>query len=525
MFSAQAFSKTERYYLLALLAFLIFGFFFRLGDYPLILEESRRAMISLEMTLMDNVWVPLQTGDLYLRKPPVYNWILIGSAQLFGSFSEFSVRFFSVLSHLLLAVVTYLFVRKYVGVVVAALTALSYLVAADILFYFSLLGEIDLFYALITSLGMFYVYHAGQQKKYLSLFLVVYGLTALGFLTKGLSSLPFTAITLLVFFIQQREFKVLLSWRHFVGILCFILLMGGYFWKYHQYADAWGWWHVLFEESSNKVASGGFGEWLNHLAVFPLDTFKNIMPAAFLMPVFFIKSIRQSIGSHSLTRYSLAVFFFNFCVYWLSTEGRSRYIYPLFPFLILVIIYAYHQALAGWVRKYVHGLSMGLLALVSLALPVLFYLPQLEVVNSLTEMVILSYIFLAVLWWFLLRKSIQPYLIILGLLAVLKIVFNSILADTRAESSNAAADKVLSLQWAEKMAGASIYRYGDVRMSYGLVFYLERESKRILKKKDRFLTNAFYFVHEKDIEEIPESAELIDVVEYHLEKILLVQIK
>lgn len=164
MFSAQAFSKTERYYLLALLAFLIFGFFspWRLSaDF----EESRRAMISLEMTLMDNVWVPLQTGDLYLRKPPVYNWILIGSAQLFGSFSEFSVRFFSVLSHLLLAVVTYLFVRKYVGVVVAALTALSYLVAADILFYFSLLGEIDLFYALITSLGMFYVYHAGQQKN------------------------------------------------------------------------------------------------------------------------------------------------------------------------------------------------------------------------------------------------------------------------------------------------------------------------------------------------------------------------
>lgn len=525
MFSAQAFSKTERYYIICLVVLLFFGFFFRLGDYPLILEESRRAMISLEMTLMDNLWVPLQTGDVYLRKPPVYNWILIGSAQLFGSFSEFSVRFFSVLSHLLLAAVTYLFVRKYVGVVVAVLTALSYIVAADILFYFSLLGEIDLFYALITSLGMFYVYHAGQQKKYLSLFLVVYGLTALGFLTKGLSSLPFTAITLLVFFIQQGQFKELLRWRHFVGIAFFLLLIGSYFWKYHQYENAWGWWQILFEESSNKVASGGFGKWLNHLAVFPLDTFKNILPAAFLIPVFFIKSIRQSIGAHSLTRYSLAVFFFNFCVYWLSTEGRSRYIYPLFPFLFLVIIYAYHQTLAGWVRKYVLGLSMGLLALVSLALPVLFYLPQFAVVNGLTEMVILSYIFLALLWGFLLRKTIQPYLIVLGLLAVLKIVFNSILADTRAESSNAAADKVLGMQWAEKMAGDPIYRYGDVRMSYGMVFYLERETKRILEKKDLFLSNAFYFVHEKDIDEIPESAEQIDVVEYDSEKILLIKMK
>lgn len=525
MLADQGFSKKEKYYLFALLVFLLFAFFFRLGDYPLILEETRRAIIALEMTLNENLWVPLQTGDLYLRKPPVYNWFIILFANIFGSFSEFSIRFFSVVSHILLAGVTYLFVKKYFDQVVAVLTALSYLIAVDILFYFSLLGEIDLFYALITAMSMFYVYHAGARQRYLALFLVIYGLTAIGFLTKGLSSLPFLVITLLVYFIQQRKFKLLFSWQHVLGILFFSLILGAFFLKYNQYADAWGWWRVLFEESSIKVIESSFDTWLVHLFIFPFDTLKNILPVALLLPLFYFQKVRETVLAHSLIRYSLAVFFFNICVYWLSTQGSSRYIYSLFPFIILVIVYAYHQQLIYWMERYLRIVAIGLLTLASVILPILLLTPRLEIVNGLLWICLLSLLLVVILWWLLLRNYVRPYLVIMGLLVVLKLGFNSIMADMRTETSYAALDRALGIDYAEQFYQLPMYRYGDVRISLGIVFYLERGRQRILRKNDRFMSNAIYFVHEKDRQVIPEKSELIDVVEYNSEKVYLVKIK
>ena len=232
MIGEQRFSDLEKRLIGFGTVTLIFAYFYNLGIYPLFQEEPRRGIIALEMILQDNYWVPTQQGDLYFRKPPVYNWLLIFSYKLFGEYSELATRFFSVLSHLVMAGLSYWFVKRQLGAFIAIFTSLGFLLVGDILLSASTLGEIDLFYTLITASSIFLIFHLGQQKKYLALFLAVYALTAVGFLTKGLSALPFTAISLLVYFILEKNFRQLLRWQHFAGIGLFAVLVGGYFYMY-----------------------------------------------------------------------------------------------------------------------------------------------------------------------------------------------------------------------------------------------------------------------------------------------------
>lgn len=497
MIGQQPLIKSEKQLIIGGLLLLVFSFFYQLGIYPLYLEEPRRGLISLEMIFQNNYWVPTQTGDLYFRKPPFYNWILIASYKIFGEYSEFATRFFSVLSHLILSLVTFSFVKKYLGQLVAIFVALSLLLSADILVYFSTLGEIDLFYALVTSVSMFAIFHYGEQKKNWKLFLVVYVLTAIGFLTKGLTSLPFTAITLLVYFIHKKRFKELFSLQHIAGITVFALLVGGYFYMYSQHQDVSGWWSTLLSESADKATGGGIAKFFNHLLSFPLDTIKNILPAGLLLPVFFRKGVLAKLKANPLVWYSVLVFVFNFLVYWFSADAKSRYIYPLFPFLLIPLIYIAVDTPKEFWRKFPRILTIVFLILMTLVVPVGFFIDTLDNVDHLFVYLIILLLIDALLWYMFLAKGVRSYVIVLCLMVAIKFTFSAIVPQTRQKETGAAEDKTLALEIAELTKGETLYRYGDVRISLTIVFYVEREREEALYQTDT-MTDGFYFCYKQD---------------------------
>ncbi|MBO3696867.1 glycosyltransferase family 39 protein [Roseivirga sp. E12] len=515
--------KPEKHLIIGALLLLIFSFFYQLGIYPLFLEEPRRGLIALEMIFQDNIWVPTQTGDLYFRKPPVYNWVLIASYKLFGGYTEFATRFFSVFSHLMLSWVTFLFTRKYLGQLTAVLVAMSLLVAADILIYFSTLGEIDLFYALVTAIPIFATYHYGEKKQYWRLFLVVYLFTAIGFLTKGLTSLPYTAITLLVYFIHKRQFKELLRLPHFVGIGLFALLVGGYFFMYSQYEDVTGWWTTLFSESADKATGGGLVKWLEHLITFPLDTIKNILPAGLLIPVLFRKDLLKKLKEDPFVWYCVLVFAFNFLVYWFSTEAKSRYIYPLFPFLIVPIIHIAIQGRSDVWRKVMNVMAYVFIGLFALVPIVGFLSNELEVVTSLNVILSIVLSFVLILWYMFLVKKVRPYIIVLAVMVVLKFGFSAIVPVTRALDTGAAEDKTLGYEIVELTKGQPLHRYGDLRMSLTIVFYVEAGREEPIYQKSDF-EQGFYFVHAEDF---PRHMDYVQHKEfaYWGEPVFLIEIK
>lgn len=489
--------KSEKQLIIGGLILLIFSFFYQLGIYPLYLEEPRRGLISLEMIFQNNYWVPTQTGDLYFRKPPFYNWVLIASYKLFGEYSEFATRFFSVLSHLILSLITFSFTKKYLGQLTAIFVSLSLLLSADILTYFSTLGEIDLFYALVTCVSMFAIYYYGEKKENWKLFLIVYVLTAIGFLTKGLTSLPFTAITLLVYFIHKKRFKELISFPHAAGITVFAVLVGGYFYMYSQYQDVSGWWSTLLSESTEKATSGGVSKFFSHLFSFPLDTIKNILPAGLLLPVFFRKGVMTKLKSNPMVWYCTLVFVFNFLIYWFSIEAKSRYIYPLFPFLLIPLIYIAVDTPKEFWSKLPRILIIVFLSLMTIAAPAGFFVDLLGNVDYLTLYLSILILICALLWYMFLMKRVRPYVILLCLMVAIKFAFSAIVPQTRKKETGAAEDKALAIEMAELTRGEPLHRLGDVRLSLTIVFYLERDREEVLYQTES-MAEGFYICYAED---------------------------
>lgn len=500
MIGERPFAKTELHFLAGCLLLLLFGFFYQLGIYPLFLEEPRRGIIAMEMIFQNNYWVPTQTGDLYFRKPPVYNWVLIGAYKLFGTYSEFATRFFSVMSHLLLSWLTFVVVRKYLGQMMAILAAMSLLLSADILIYFSALGEIDLFYSLVTASSIFAIYYFGEKKKLWSLFVIVYILTAVGFLTKGLTSLPFTAISLLVYFIHKGDFRKLLSIQHFTGITVFLILTGGYFYQYSQYEDVSGWWTTLFSESADKATGGGMVKFLNHLLAFPLETVKNILPAGLLVPLLFRKDLKSVLKSNPFVWFCALIVVFNFPVYWLSIEAKSRYIYPLFPFLVVPLVFLAMENKKPIWSKVLRIMAIVMLSIVTVAIPGLFFIDLLDSVPNKPVLFVVLLSIVLVIWFFFLKKKVRPFLIVLSLSIMVKLTFSAIVPVTRQQDSGAAEDKQLGLEIADLTEGQALYRYGDVRMSLTIVFYVEREREAVLYQRSSY-EKGFYFCYTKDLPE------------------------
>ncbi|GAB5522972.1 MAG: glycosyltransferase family 39 protein [Roseivirga sp.] len=514
------FSRLETRYILGVFILLVVALFVNLGIYPLFLEEPRRGLIALEMIFRDNWWVPTQTGDLYLRKPPLYNWTLILSYKLFGEYSELATRVVSVVSLIGMGVSTFLFTRRYLGFKVAVLSALGVLTSVDILFYFSTLGEIDLFYSWITLMSFFGLYHYGEKEKYWPLFLIIYGLSALGILTKGLSSVPFLGISVLVYFLYTRKFRKLFSLAHFGGIALFVFIVGGYFYMYSLYEDPSGWWQTLVGESAGRAGSGGL---LNHLFSFPLENLKNVMPATLLIPLFWRKDLIKRIKGQKVISLLLVLFLANFLVYWVSAEAKSRYVYALYPLLIIAFSYLYvHREGRVWHEKYWKVLISICLIIPTIGLPVFPFIDFLAVVDNRIWISLGLLSFIALLWWLFLTKRVSPYLILFGLLIMARLWFSMVVPVTRAETTGAAEDRTLGKKIAAESEGAVLYRYGDVRMSLTIVYYVEAGREEVLRQTDTF-EPGYFFCYTDDLP--TEGYEVLEEFYYHQKPIFLIRVE
>lgn len=524
MLNNKSFSQLEYRILWIAIGLLVFGFYFNLGIYPLTLEEPRRALIALEMLLNDNLWVPTQTGELYYRKPPIYNWLLIVSFHLFGEASELSVRFFSVSSHLLTGLCVFGFSRMYLKKEVAILAALGYLVSADILTYFSALGEIDLFYGFITSLSIFLIYYFGEKKSFWWLFLSVYFLTSIGFLTKGLTSLPFTAISLLVYFVATKQWKVLFGFQHISGILLLSGILFVYFYQYSQYADVSGWWTTLWSESTDKATAGGLWAFLVQLFTFPLETLKVLLPASLFIPLLFRKGSGQRIRSNSFIWFCLLIFAFNFPVYWFSTAAKSRYIYPILPFAIIVLSFFAHEYVQKRTMKFIRLIIYPiLLVLIAAFIYVPFSGDLVPVENSYFYAVPLL-LLMSFLLYLHIKQKIRPYILLIAIMVIVKLTFSSFVPQIRRDTSGAARDKNLAFEIASLTAGEPIARYNNLRISLGIVFYLEREKQMILESTTEFQPGHLLLLPE-DLEGKSVAFDLKKSFQYREQEVWLVEVK
>jgi 4-amino-4-deoxy-L-arabinose transferase-like glycosyltransferase len=516
--------QNERIYWL-LLGLFVLGFLLNLGVHPYFMEEPRRAIVAMELLENGNLWVPTLFGQYYYNKPPLFNWVLILFAQLPGGFTEFNLRLPTVLSNLGIGYLTFWMVNKHLGSrELAWMAAFLWFSAAGILFFFSFLGEIDLFFSFIVLAGIFVVYHFGEKKAYWPLFLGMYLSCALGVLTKGLPPFVFTAVTLLVYFIDRKQFKLLFHPAHFVGIALLFGILGLYYYQYSRYHALEEVLMRMFTESSNRTPQAfSLLAFLQNLLEFPLEFLGDFAPASLLGLFLLRKDVRHLLlRQNPFVRFCVLAFLFNVLPYWISPGTRIRYIYMLYPLVIIVFAWAYGQkeTAPAWSRKalgIVIGVVLALILLASLALP---WVPPLQFIAALPWIGATSALVFAALIYLYYRKPEPRLLFLLATFALARLVFDYTIIPERAHAGDTFKNRELAYKIHQICGDAPLFTaFEEYPMSFGTAYYLNRLRKRVLKRNDHLRTGTYYWL---PADRIPEGKTVIlGHVHEGIEKVLI----
>lgn len=455
---------------------LLIGLLLNLGVQPIYLEEPRRSFIAFELLANQNLMIPTELGEHYYKKPPFFNWILLASVWVFNGFSEFALRLPTVLSTIGISLLIYWVGKKYVSQEFAQINAFLFIIAGGILFYFSALAEIDLFYSFITFASFISLFHFYQTRQFYWLFLITYLLGAIGALTKGPPAPLFLAFSIGAYFIYKKDFKRLFTLPHFAGIFLFLFITVGYLYIYQQYHPLSKFLPGLWGQSSEMtVLEQSSFRLIKHLFLFPLDTIKDTLPSTLLLVFLFRKNVWETLQENELIVFGIIIFLANIPVYWVSPGTRQRYIYMLYPFLFMAISYCYlkYRDQEDWRWKSFRILSGILIIGLTLAMPVLNFIPQLDFLSYRLPLSIAGFILLGVVTYYYWKKPALTLALLIFTCAIGRIIFDLTILPQRAVDSDAQRAKLLAMTIAEKVGEEPLYIYKGSRISFTSVYYLD----------------------------------------------------
>lgn len=340
----------------------IISILINLGLFNLQGEESRRAIIAIEMLKSGEYINPSALGWEYYNKPPVFNWILSGIMYLTGSDSEFVLRLPSLFFLLLWAFCHYRVCRKYFPGRLALLSMFFMLTSADLFFYELANGaEMDIFYSFIVYLQVVSIFWFYQEKNWWLLFLFSWFFCGIGFLTKGFPSLVFQGLTLVALSVSAKSIRLLFKPQHLAGIALFGILTGSYFYAYSLKGDLPVMLVNLLNESLKKSAFGedSTGKFYKIL-IYPVLLFKLLAPWCLLLLVLFRKQTFRWVDN-PFVRFSIFFIVFNIGIYWITGVSKLRYVYMFLPFFINIIVHIYGQfekENPGLINKYLKPLGI-----------------------------------------------------------------------------------------------------------------------------------------------------------------------
>lgn len=486
-----------------LLSLLALSYLLNLGVQPIYLEEPKRALVSLEMYLNNNFFVPTEFGQPYYNKPPLYNWILSGIYGLTGNLSEWYVRIVSVISFLTLGIIHFLFTRRNCGKQFALISSLLLLVSVDIYYYFSLTGEIDLFYSLIIYAMTVSIYHFREQQQYYSLFILAYFLAALGMLTKSIPTIVFLGISLLVTFWLKKDLKKLFSLAHLTGILLFSAIIGFYIVLYAQMHDPSALLSGLWTDSSKRTIINGMGaELFRQMFRFPLETLKNLLPASILIIFAFRKDLLAVLKSNPFILFSLLIFLANYLLYFISPEAKQRYIYALYPFLVNVLLFLFLEFRKDWKMKYLKTFAWAVLGLGIAGSIAILYIPDFYELTFIFPVSLFSFLALALLALYWCRMKLHPLLVMVVVLIIFRIIFDMTILPVRAHDDHASVRKNDGLEIARIAGNKNVYLLGHSNISNGMVYYIVNATAKVVRREND-PTLPGYFIVDKTYLDTP----------------------
>ncbi|MBN1340412.1 MAG: glycosyltransferase family 39 protein [Bacteroidales bacterium] len=469
-----------------------------LGNLPLQFptDEARRALVALEMILSDNYITPTLNGEFYYNKPPLYNWIITGMFKITGGYSELAFRLPVIMTLLLFAFTIYTIARPRFGRRNAFVQALLFVTCGRILFYDSFIGLIDISYSWIVYLNFMCIFLCFESGRLFRLFVISYFLTAVGFLMKGLPSVVFQGLTLIMFFGYNKKFRLLFNYRHFVGIIVFVIIIAAYYLIYisHNPGSIETVFSTLFNQTTQRtVVRFGFFKTLLYILTFPFEMTYHFAPWSFLIIVLAVKGIFRKVLSNDFVKFSLFVFLINIIVYWTSPQTLPRYILMLAPLIFTVFYFAYTELFSqkSRITAILEYLFMGMMWVAfsgSLLLPFLPETKDVPFVVPKTLFVCLLTGFFTLLYMYQKRNRLLLFAITL---LVLRIGFNWFVIPPRIEFLEKYKNGALEVARISK--GQNLYLFRNSPIQDAATFYIESERGEILyRKHDDFKSEDLY---------------------------------
>lgn len=345
MLNGSSLKKADYIFLFCFIVLFILSVFINWNILPLDGEEPRRALVSIEMLQSGNYIMPTVFGWDYYNKPPVFNWIQSFLMHLTGSTKEWAVRLPSLLFLLIWAFFHYWLSKKFFPKRIAILSALFLLTNFHLFFYaLGIGGEIDIFYSFLVYMQIMLLFFFNDKQKWLQVFIWSYIFCALGFLTKGFTSLAFQAFTLVALCAFNKSIKIIFRWQHLIGLLAFCILVGGYLYAFSFYSSPKWLLINLINESLLKSAVGENSErlWIKFFT-YPFSFLKLLLPWSFVF-LLLLKKHGYRLKEHSLVWFSILFITFNIWIYAFTGRPLLRYVYMFIPFAYNIVLYIFWKA-------------------------------------------------------------------------------------------------------------------------------------------------------------------------------------
>lgn len=363
-------------------------------------EEGRRVIIAEEMKETGQWIVPHMEGEIYLAKPPLYNWLLAGMSGLTGGFSEAAARLPSILFALCGALGLTLFWKAAarVDTLWVVLPGIIFLTFPDVLDK-AIRAEIDMTFAVLVTLSLvlwFYFYEVRQQP--LVAWLLSSAIVGLSVLTKGLQAPAFFYGAVVPYLIAQRKAREIFSWRHLAGIFVAGAVVS--LWliplsrevKLPELVSVWT--HEIVVRK-NSIDKGGFA---GHILKFLAEYVSGYLPWLPFLGLWLNRPSRpREPMLRKLAGFCLYAVLFSMPFYWLLPGARVRYVLPLSGLVAILIAIPLHTSIQrkdfgiSWYRWY--GKALGI-ALILAVLSVPFWGRRLDLTPGFFTVICLGGMFL-----------------------------------------------------------------------------------------------------------------------------------
>jgi 4-amino-4-deoxy-L-arabinose transferase-like glycosyltransferase len=462
-------------------------------------DEARRALVTAEMMLSGDYITPTINGEIYLNKPPLYNWIVSGYFRVFGDYSMFAFRLQVIVALLLTGFVIYRFTKKHTSELIAFFTAFAYMTNGRILIYDSFIGLIDTSFTLVVFLSFMLIYHFGEKKKYYHLFLFTYALAALGFLMKGMPALVFQGLTLITYFTWRKKFRVLFQLPHFAGIGLFLVITGSYYLSFFNRNEldpliVFG--NLLNESSKRTPGHFSIGRNILHFFSFPLEMLFHYAPWTLFVVALFQKKLGPALRRNDFIFYCLLVFLVNFPLYWLSPEVYPRYLFMFLPLIFSIFFYLYFEILDenSWQHKLVNIVIIVICVVLFVTFLILPFTGLTK--QAVFYPVVLAIIMAFLIWYFFRVKEIRLFVFLLALL-VFRMGFNWFILTERAVKYKVAEARGEEIARITNGKGLFILQGSSIGNFDGLSFHIATRRGEVLKIRELQDTSVFYIADKK----------------------------